>query len=176
MDCPTPETASRRLPDRVLLSPLAAVLVALSFGLCAGYLDLGIILFRKLCWNKEGYFRTGRDFVWTIPMGHAVLLAIPGLLAATVNRLRPGVISSRAQGLVAVRDARDCGGNAEDAAVRRGQPFSGRRAGSSGQRRSCRARSPAADCALLVGRARRPALLCSRPSRRVGRGSRNTVQ
>ncbi len=91
-----PDNASRRPPGRVPLSPIAAVLMALSFGLCAGYLDLGIILFKKVCWNKEGYFRTGRDFLWTVPVGHAVLLMIPGLLVAVVNRLRSGLVSLRA--------------------------------------------------------------------------------
>jgi arylsulfatase A-like enzyme len=87
---------SRLLPaSRNSLSPMAAVLLAVSFGLCAGYLDLGIILFKKFCWDKEGYFRTGRDFLWTVPVGHAALLMIPGLVVAAVNRLRPGRISLR---------------------------------------------------------------------------------
>ncbi len=96
MDTTLPESASRCRSGRIRLSPTAAVLLALSFGLCAGYLDLSIILFKKVCWNKEGFFRTGRDFTWTVPVGHAVLLVIPGLAVAAINRLRPGLISLRA--------------------------------------------------------------------------------
>ncbi|HEX3451552.1 MAG TPA: sulfatase, partial [Isosphaeraceae bacterium] len=74
---------------------MAAILLALSVGLCAGYLDVGVIVFRKLFWNQEGYFRTGRDFLWTVPVGHALLLLIPGLAVVAVNRMRPGLISVR---------------------------------------------------------------------------------
>ena len=95
MDTTLPEPASRRPLGRTSLSPMAVVLLAVSFGLCAGYLDLVIIVFKKICWNNEGYFRTGRDFPWTVPMGHAVLLAIPGLAVAALTRLRPGLISLR---------------------------------------------------------------------------------
>ncbi len=90
-------TLPRPIPParRISLSPTAVVLLALSFGLCAGYLDLGIMLFKKVCWDKEGYIRTGRDFLWTVPVGHAVLLMVPGLMVAVVNRLRPRPISPR---------------------------------------------------------------------------------
>ena len=85
MDTTPPPTASRQLPSRIPLSPMAAILLALSVGLCAGYLDVGVIIFRKLFWNTEGYFRTGRDFLWTVPVGHALLLLIPGLVVAAVT-------------------------------------------------------------------------------------------
>jgi arylsulfatase A-like enzyme len=93
MDTTPPETAARRSPSRIVLSPTGAILLAISFGLCAGYLDLGFILFKRLCWNAEGYFRTARDFPWTVPIGHAVLLLIPGVVVASVNRIRPGLVS-----------------------------------------------------------------------------------
>src|ERR1700733_205652 len=96
MDSTPPETAARRSPSGIVLSPTGAILLAISFGLCAGYLDLGFILFKRLCWNAEGYFRTARDFPWTVPVGHAVLLLIPGVVVASVNRIRPGLVSLRA--------------------------------------------------------------------------------
>ena len=80
-------------PGRIPLSPTAAVLLAISFGLCGGYLDLGLIVFKKLCRNPEGSFRSPRDFPWTVPAGHAVLLVIPGVVVAAVNRLRPRALS-----------------------------------------------------------------------------------
>jgi hypothetical protein len=73
---------------------MAAVLLAISIGLVGGYLDLLIIVLRKYFWNPEGYFRTARDFPWTVPLGHALLLLIPGLVVAAVNR-RPRKISLR---------------------------------------------------------------------------------
>ena len=79
--------------NRISLSTTAVILLALSFGLCAGYIDLGIMILKKYCWDKEGYIRTGRDFLWTVPVGHAALLMIPGLVVAAVNRVRPKLIS-----------------------------------------------------------------------------------
>ena len=95
-DTPPPKSAARRLPGRVPLSPGAAVLLAISFGLCGGYLDLIFMLIRKFCWDQEGFVRSGRDFPWTVPVGHAVLLLIPGVVIAAVNRLRPRLVSLRA--------------------------------------------------------------------------------
>ena len=90
-----PETAARRPLSRIPLSPMAAVLLAIAVGLCGGYLDLGIIVFKRCCWNEEGYFRTARDFPWTVPVGHVVLLVIPGLLVAALNRPRRKLVSLR---------------------------------------------------------------------------------
>ena len=92
-DTPPPKRAARRLPSRVPLSPIAAVLLAISFGLCGGYLDLTFMLFRKFCWDQEGFVRSGRDFPWTVPVAHAVLLLIPGAAIAAVSRLRPRFVS-----------------------------------------------------------------------------------
>ena len=44
--------------DAGILSPTATILLAISFGLCAGYLDVGILLFKKYCWNRRGTFET----------------------------------------------------------------------------------------------------------------------
>ncbi len=59
----------------------------------------------------RGTFEAARDFPWTVPVGHAVLLVIPGVVVAAVNRLRPETRLA-ARGVVAVRDARDLGGPA----------------------------------------------------------------
>src|SRR5262245_58973482 len=88
-DTRPPERAARRLPGRVPLSASAAVLLAVSFGLCGGYLDLIFMLIRKSCWDQEGFVRSGRDFPWSVPVAHAVLLLIPGAAIAAVSWLRP---------------------------------------------------------------------------------------
>lgn len=92
---PTPTSPAVRRPGRILLSPTAAVLLAVSFGLCGGYLDLGLIVFKRLCLNPEGAFRSPRDFPWTVPASHAILLFIPGVIVAAVNRLQPKAFSPR---------------------------------------------------------------------------------
>jgi arylsulfatase A-like enzyme len=71
-------------------------LLAISFGLCAGYLDLFLTLVRKLYWDDEWVLRIGRDFAWTVPVAHALLLLIPGVAIAAVSRLRPRRVSVRA--------------------------------------------------------------------------------
>ena len=96
LDTPPPKRAARRLPSRVPLSPGAAVLLAISFGLCGGYLDLTFMLFRKYCWDQEGFVRSGRDFPWSVPVAHTVLLLIPGVAIAAVSRLRPRFVTMRA--------------------------------------------------------------------------------
>ena len=75
---------------------MGAVLLAILFGLCGGYLDLGLIVFKKLCLNPERSFRCARDFPWTVPVSHAVLLIIPGVAVGAVNRLRPKLVSLKA--------------------------------------------------------------------------------
>jgi arylsulfatase A-like enzyme len=89
-------SSSLRTRSRIPLSPTAAVLLAISFGLCAGYLDLFLMLFKKLYWADDWILRRGRDFAWTVPVAHALLLLIPGLAIAAVSRLRPGLVSVRA--------------------------------------------------------------------------------
>ena len=90
MENTSPEPGRRRGPSRVFLSPTGTVLLAIALGLCGGYVDLVVILFRKYCWNDLRYFWSGRDFLWSVPVVHAFLLAVAGLLVALVNRARPG--------------------------------------------------------------------------------------
>jgi arylsulfatase A-like enzyme len=75
---------------------MAAVLLAISFGLCAGYLDLFLMLFKKLYWKDEWILRIGRDFPWTVPVAHAVLLLFAGMVIGAASRLRPRLVSMRA--------------------------------------------------------------------------------
>jgi arylsulfatase A-like enzyme len=88
------KTVDRQRPGPVPLTSTAAIALALAFGLAGGYLDLLIIVLRKYCWNPEGFFRTARDFPWTVPAGHALLLLVAGLVVAVMNR-RPQSISLR---------------------------------------------------------------------------------
>ena len=85
MDTRSAKPAARNPPSRIPLSPAAAILLAISFGLCAGYLDLVLMLFKKLYWNDEWIIRFGRDFPWTVPVAHAVLLLIPGMVLAVLS-------------------------------------------------------------------------------------------
>jgi len=96
LDTTPPEPGTRCSPNGVPLSATDAVFLAISFGLAGGYLDLLFMVFKKYSWSDEPYFLSGRDFLWTVPVGHVVLLAIPGVLLAAVNRLRPRPMSLRA--------------------------------------------------------------------------------
>jgi arylsulfatase A-like enzyme len=81
--------------SRVCLSPSAVLLLAVALGMCAGYLDLGIMLLKKFYVNPEGYFRGARDSAWSVPVAHAILMLIPGLILAAATRLRPEPMSLR---------------------------------------------------------------------------------
>jgi hypothetical protein len=96
MESALPKNAARGSPVSVSASPIIIVLLAVSFGLSAGFLDVGIILFKRACWNPEGYFRAARDFPWSVPLGHAVLLGIAGLVVATFGSARRHGVSLRA--------------------------------------------------------------------------------
>jgi len=88
---------TRRQPsDFTRLSPMAAVLLSISCGLAGGYLDLVIIVLKKYFWNGLKSYGSGVDFPWSVPVGHVLLLVIPGVLLALVSRIRPRYISLRA--------------------------------------------------------------------------------
>jgi arylsulfatase A-like enzyme len=89
-------SAARRTPGQLPLSPTTAVLWSLALGLCGGYLDLLFMLWKSTFWHEHVPVRIGRDFSWTLPVSHAILLLIPGLVVAVMNRLRPGLVSLRA--------------------------------------------------------------------------------
>ena len=63
------EPAARRRPGRIPLSPTAAVLLAISFGLCGGYLDLGSSLFKKYCLESRGVLSNCEGFPLDRPGG-----------------------------------------------------------------------------------------------------------
>lgn len=83
-------------PGRLVLSPICAVVLAISMGLCAGFLDLAVIVVKKTCWNKERSFRAAKDFPWTVPTAHAALMAVAGSAVAVVNWRRRGRVSVHA--------------------------------------------------------------------------------
>jgi arylsulfatase A-like enzyme len=96
IDGPSAKRAAHGLPNGIRLSSSTAVLLAIAFGLCAGYFDLLLILIRKLFWREDLTLRVARDFRWTVPVSHAFLLLIVGIVVATIIRLRPKLISIRA--------------------------------------------------------------------------------
>src|SRR5262249_44013058 len=99
-DCPMDTLAPNSAPERSSshnpLPPMAAVLLAMSLGLCGGYFDLLLMWVQSLWVTEDVPKRIGRDFPWTVPVGHALLLLVPGVLVVVINRLRPGSVSLRA--------------------------------------------------------------------------------
>ncbi|MHB1560940.1 MAG: sulfatase [Isosphaeraceae bacterium] len=93
MDPTPPAFPDRPAPPRMALTPSSAVLLAIALGLCGGYLDVGFIVLKRFLLNPEGYYRSPRDFPWTVPLGHAALLVIPGLLIALASWLSRGRMS-----------------------------------------------------------------------------------
>ncbi len=88
-----PSTATKVRPSPTRLSPRTALLLAVWLGLCAGYLDVGIIVLKRFTLNPEGSFRAARDFPWTVPLGHVALLLIPSSLLLLANRRWPNRIT-----------------------------------------------------------------------------------
>jgi arylsulfatase A-like enzyme len=74
---------------------MAAILLAIALGLAAGYLDLVLVICKKYWWSDLGHFESARDFTWSIPVAHVILLLIPGLLLAAMTRVRPRRLSVR---------------------------------------------------------------------------------
>ena len=72
-----PEAGTERSPSRALLSPADAVILVIALGLAAGYLDLVFMLLKKYYLSELRHFRSARDFPWTVPAGHVVLLSGP---------------------------------------------------------------------------------------------------
>jgi arylsulfatase A-like enzyme len=90
MDTTPSELGKGREPGQAPLSPKGTVFLATALGLCGGYLDLIVLVFRKYCVNDLKYFWSGSDFPWSVPVTHAALLAICGVLAAVVSSVWPG--------------------------------------------------------------------------------------
>jgi len=65
-------------------------------GLAGGYLDLLFIVFKKFFWNGLKNYANAADFPWSVPVGHVLLLVVPGVLLALLSRLRPRPMPLRA--------------------------------------------------------------------------------
>jgi len=85
------ETATRESS----LSPRAAIVWGLWFGIAAGYLDLGMLLIKRDLFHATVYYEQGRNFYWTMPLAASALMMAPGLVVAGINSIRPGTISAR---------------------------------------------------------------------------------
>ena len=72
---------------------MPAILLTIALGLAAGYLDLVLVICKKYWWSDLGHFESARDFTWSIPVAHVILLLIPGLLLAAMTRVRPRGLS-----------------------------------------------------------------------------------
>jgi len=81
--------------SRIDLRATTALLLAVSFGLVGGYLDVLIICLRKYFWEEQKHFQNARDFPWSVPVVHVVLMLVPGLFLAIVSRVRAGLVSLR---------------------------------------------------------------------------------
>ena len=115
------------------ITPVVAILLAISFGLCGGYLDVAITLLGKYWWNRDGYFRNAQRFSLDRP-GRSRRSAIDPW--ARHGRALPESTKTHlaARRHVAICDTRDLGGSAPSADLRRGQPASRHRAGPADQR------------------------------------------
>ena len=60
------------------------------------YVDVAIIILKRFAWNGPKNYGHGVDFPWSVPVGHAALLLIPGLVLAMVCWIRPRPMSLRA--------------------------------------------------------------------------------
>src|SRR5262249_22491849 len=72
-----------------------AVSMAICLGLGAGYLGVLLIVLRRVFLNPEGYYRIARDFPWSVPVGHAALMVIPGVAVAAMGQLAPMIVGLR---------------------------------------------------------------------------------
>ncbi|WP_165227022.1 sulfatase-like hydrolase/transferase [Aquisphaera insulae] len=89
MDDDAPSKAADGRPATPRLTLSVALVLAIWLGFLAGYLDLALIIFKKLAINKEGSFRTARDFPWTVPLGHVALMLALGVVVAVLAWIRP---------------------------------------------------------------------------------------
>jgi arylsulfatase A-like enzyme len=86
---------ARPSPCRTTLSTAGIILLAIGVGLAGGYLDLVLLVLKKLLWSTTGHYDNGQDFPWSIPVAHAVLLIFAAVPVAIVNRIRRGRLSVR---------------------------------------------------------------------------------
>jgi arylsulfatase A-like enzyme len=96
VDVTPSQPVSRKGSDQPRLTPIYALVLSISCGLVGGYVDVAIIVLKRCFWNGPKNYGHGSDFPWTIPIGHAVLLLIPGIVLATICWIRPRPLSLRA--------------------------------------------------------------------------------
>src|SRR4051812_22897700 len=80
-----------------LAAPAEILLLAIWIGLLAGFLDLGLMVFRRRLFDGD-FYRLGVHFPWLIPVGVAALILPPGAMLALLALLRrgayrPGVVA-----------------------------------------------------------------------------------
>ena len=68
-------------------SPATVLLLAAWIGLAAGFLDVGLMIFKNRLVDGD-FYRIGADFFWLIPAGVTTLLLLPGTVLALVVRFR----------------------------------------------------------------------------------------
>lgn len=73
------------------LTVRSAIAMTIAIGLVSGYLDVLILVLKRFFLNPEGYYRIARDFLWSVPLEHLALLAIPGMAIAVLGRGRLSV-------------------------------------------------------------------------------------
>ncbi len=95
MDATPPNSGARRSAGSRKLSCRAVIGLAITFGLCAGYLDVTLIVLRKVLAKAPSAFKNAADFPWTVPAGHAALLLVPGVLLGVLTALHPRGLSLR---------------------------------------------------------------------------------
>lgn len=151
------EPGSRRLPaTRGLRSATIAILLPISCGLVGGYLDVVFIVFKKFFWKGLKNFAMAHDFPWSVPVGHVLLLAIPGVLLA-MGQPASAPSSLAARHGVAFHIARPLGCPPAIAPLRHLEPASRRRTWSAGQRCCCGPFSTPAAALVYLRRAGRNA-------------------
>jgi arylsulfatase A-like enzyme len=82
-------------PRRSTISPRGALLLAAWLGLFFGYLDLAGYVFRTDILHATAYYKQARFFPWAVPLANLVILMVPGLVIAGVNRIWSGLLSVR---------------------------------------------------------------------------------
>ena len=73
------EIDAAKVTPAVRITPLTIVLVAVWIGLVAGFLDLGqvvLLILKNRFIDGQGLYRLGRDFLWIIPLGVAVIVLV----------------------------------------------------------------------------------------------------
>ncbi len=95
MDESSLESGTRSLSSRSPVSATGTVLLALALGLCGGYLDLLVIVYRKYFYNDLRYHWSGSDFPWSVPTVHAALLGSAAVVLVVLTSMRPKPMSLR---------------------------------------------------------------------------------